>query len=66
MVSFTKNHPPRCFSEGYRAGEKAAKERYRALLMCIAEIDSAIECSNPQEWREKVKKMAANELKGKS
>jgi hypothetical protein len=60
------NNPPRCYSEGYRAGEKAAAEKYHALLTRIAEVDGPIECASLQEWREKVKKMAANGLKGKT
>jgi hypothetical protein len=52
------------YDVGHRDGQKAEREKVKALLKRIAEIDGLIECSSLQDWREKVKKMAANALKG--
>jgi hypothetical protein len=49
---------------GHRDGQKAEREKFKALLTRIAELDGPIECSSLQDWREKVKKMATNALKG--
>lgn len=52
------------YDVGYRDGSKAEREKVAALLKRIAELDGVIECSSLHEWREKVKKMATNALKG--
>ncbi len=53
------------YAEGYKDGQKAEREKCRSLLNRIAEIDGLIECTSLANWRDRVKTMAANFLKGK-